>query len=1289
MPLPFIQYIAECYQEDPESFSKEIQELESLRSAAYFASIDEAGYNVIKRYYCQLHSLQSRFPLDSDPNVTTFTWRDVYSSNTTQSTDLRHEMAVVLYNYGALHTQLAASAARETEDEMKLACTHFQRAAWAFETVRDKYGLAAAGDMYPELLLFMQNICFAQAQECILEKSLIDSRKAIIVAKVTSQIIEYYNSAFAALLSGGEEGLIAEIVGSKIFREWRQYIQFKVQYMSCILLLYQGQHAEEQQKMGERVTLYQAAFSRLEEANKEAKHLTNQTQIVDALAFVMDVVEAKRKAAKNENEFIYHEEVPELCTISTIAGANLVKGIALNVADASVAAEDIFRRLIPIKAHEHSSLYSEEKANLLRRITQKIDSKDSELNKFMESLSIDSLSYDAGNVSLPEPLIARCADLNARPNAIPELISKMASLAEICVDVENTLHAIHELLSDEESYEKDYQQTMGYRPGGHFIELKREFMKYQEAHSKAGDSNETLRTAMEQHVNNLKILSKSMDELQAAIPTCTVEIDPKLLSDTQMLLNKVNEMRVQRGQLYATLNDNVQKDDITAQLIVCGEHEVETLMKTEMAKHEQLVNIIEQNLVAQGNILKSFTDAYAKCMPFTKAVFGTKHKREIFISSLINSYDVYDDLLGKSLKGLEFYKKLQNNIHKLAARVRSARDVQDEERQQRIESMNKKAQVPATNLPPVSVSHVPQTTPSMPMHYSVPEYSAPAAPVAPLNPSESEIYDQYHSTAIRPTPIGQENTAVQPNCVTSLPYDYSHAAAAALANPSEIPMNYASPSPNTYNTPRLATSTPHSMTHPTSTPSSQQYYNNSQASNPYLNTAGANAIPTSPNYSSTASPSIAMSRYGNDRHTPTSHAPHSNETPWVYGNANLCTANTNNATTMTPQPPYSSYSMPSAAHVSQPQNFADHSSNVDTSRMNAYLNSPYMQASSTPMYYPTSSTSNSVNMLHPSQLPVASLPHQVSHSSQSLQTPQAGQPLQQMSSQSAQHHQIVPSYSQAMQVQSRVPSVSQSHASNAYTDGRHSTPLNMHQPASIGQYSVQNQMYSNASALYSQPTSMGNVTPHAQYPTQPATPQQSMNAYAPTATPTSYPKADANPPSYYNVAPNTGPSQMSTNLYYNSSTAPAYNQYNVTDFNAHGYSTDAASIPYDHNYMMPMAQDSSTYASAYSQPANVPNVYPPAAMSGQAQSATYTSAQVQSVTPTAGQAAPAATTASHTIPKPVAKLPQKPNTVKFDLLSELDNVPIPAPTLQPIKFDLKPEVIAPKVNEPPALVPSK
>lgn len=47
--------------------------------------------------------------------------------------DIRFEVVAVLYNIGALHSQLGAGDMRSTSEGLKLACTHLQCAAWAFQ----------------------------------------------------------------------------------------------------------------------------------------------------------------------------------------------------------------------------------------------------------------------------------------------------------------------------------------------------------------------------------------------------------------------------------------------------------------------------------------------------------------------------------------------------------------------------------------------------------------------------------------------------------------------------------------------------------------------------------------------------------------------------------------------------------------------------------------------------------------------------------------------------------------------------------------------------------------------------------------------------------------------------------------------------------------------------------------------------------------------------------------------------------------------------------------------------
>jgi len=94
------------------------------------------------------------------------------------------------------------------------------------------------------------------------------------------------------------------------------------------------------------------------------------------------------------------------------------------------------------------------------------------------------------------------------------------------------------------------------------------------------------------------------------------------------------------------------------------------------------VSLIEQNLAAQDNILKALTEAYAHYAGTRKATNEIIRKREAMVSALVSSYDAYEDLIAKSSKGLEFYRKLETNVNKLLQRVKSTCKVQDEEREQ-------------------------------------------------------------------------------------------------------------------------------------------------------------------------------------------------------------------------------------------------------------------------------------------------------------------------------------------------------------------------------------------------------------------------------------------------------------------------------------------------------------------------------------------------------------------------------------------------------------------------------
>lgn len=112
-------------------------------------------------------------------------------------------------------------------------------------------------------------------------------------------------------------------------------------------------------------------------------------------------------------------------------------------------------RLVPMKVHEASSLYSEEKAKILRSVGAKIEERDQQLNTYLASLRLENLSlWDPDNretnpLALPDELAERCAALNAKPNAIQDLVDAMGKLADTYHDVEAMLKDIDELLAHE------------------------------------------------------------------------------------------------------------------------------------------------------------------------------------------------------------------------------------------------------------------------------------------------------------------------------------------------------------------------------------------------------------------------------------------------------------------------------------------------------------------------------------------------------------------------------------------------------------------------------------------------------------------------------------------------------------------------------------------------------------------------------------------------------------------------------------------------------------------------
>uniref|UniRef100_A0A452TAH0 Protein tyrosine phosphatase non-receptor type 23 n=1 Tax=Ursus maritimus TaxID=29073 RepID=A0A452TAH0_URSMA len=608
------KFVLKNYGENPEAYNEELKKLELLRQNAVRVPRDFEGCSVLRKYLGQLHYLQSRVPMGSGQEAAVpVTWTEIFSGKSVAHEDIKYEQACILYNLGALHSMLGAMDKRVSEEGMKVSCTHFQCAAGAFAYLREHFPHAYSVDMSRQILTLNVNLMLGQAQECLLEKSMLDNRKSFLVARISAQVVDYYKEACRAL----ENPDTASLLG-RIQKDWKKLVQMKIYYFAAVAHLHMGKQAEEQQKFGERVAYFQSALDKLNEAIKLAKGQPDTVQ--DALRFAMDVIGGKTEA---DWRLVWASILP--LTILPLPGAPLVKPLPVNPTDPAVTGPDIFAKLVPMAAHEASSLYSEEKAKLLREMMAKIEDKNEVLDQFMDSMQLDPETVDNLDAysHIPPQLMEKCAALSVRPDTVRNLVQSMQVLSGVFTDVEASLKDIRELLEEDELLEQKLQEALG----------------------QAGAS-----------------LAGSKAELAE---------DTAVLQNLKRILAKVQEMRDQRVSLEQQLRELIQKDDITASLVTTDHSEMKKLFEEQLKKYDQLRVYLEQNLAAQDNVLRALTEANVQYAAVRRVLSELDQKWNSTLQTLVASYEAYEDLMKKSQEGKDFYADLESKVAALLERAQS------------------------------------------------------------------------------------------------------------------------------------------------------------------------------------------------------------------------------------------------------------------------------------------------------------------------------------------------------------------------------------------------------------------------------------------------------------------------------------------------------------------------------------------------------------------------------------------------------------------------------------------
>uniref|UniRef100_A0A3P9CLU3 Rhophilin Rho GTPase binding protein 1 n=1 Tax=Maylandia zebra TaxID=106582 RepID=A0A3P9CLU3_9CICH len=168
--IPGRDFICEHYGEDSFLYDKEIKELMELRQAMRTPSRNQAGLELLMEYYNQLYYLDQRF-FSAQKNLGVhFHWYDSLTGVPSCQRALAFEKGSVLFNIGALYTQIGARQDRSATAGIDRAIDAFQRAAGAFNYLKENFSNAPSLDMSSPSLCMLVRLMLAQVQECVFER---------------------------------------------------------------------------------------------------------------------------------------------------------------------------------------------------------------------------------------------------------------------------------------------------------------------------------------------------------------------------------------------------------------------------------------------------------------------------------------------------------------------------------------------------------------------------------------------------------------------------------------------------------------------------------------------------------------------------------------------------------------------------------------------------------------------------------------------------------------------------------------------------------------------------------------------------------------------------------------------------------------------------------------------------------------------------------------------------------------------------------------------------------------
>ncbi|XP_065881909.1 vacuolar-sorting protein BRO1 [Euphorbia lathyris] len=668
---PLRNYIAMYYSErEAQNLEDDLQTLKEYRSDLERQSDPSptTRRDLLQNYFKALCLVETRFPISPDKdhiNSVNFVWYDAFKQKQKASQQNIHlEKAAVLFNLGAVYSQIGLSFDRATVEGRRQAIHAFIAAAGAFSFLRDNVatkasmGSSTTVDVSVECAGMLERLMLAQAQECVFENTIAKGSTPGVCAKIARQVGLYYEEALAALN-------VAPLK-DHFDKPWIAHVQLKAALFYGEACYRYGLELHEKEEIAEEIARLKSGLSALAEAKKNTKGAA--AQLLDAITKLEANINRNLERAMKENDRVYLMRVPSPSSLPPLPAFSMVKPMPMNeVLDASK--EKMFASLVPDSSAKALSRYTEMVDDIIRSQAEKLQ-QGSELTRVrLKEMDLpDSILALEGNLTLPADLKEdiEAVQISGGPAGLEAELQQLKDLRRVNQEL---LVQTEELLQKEAAEDAQFRSQFGTRwtrPQSSTLtkNLQDRLNRFAANLKQAADSDGRIERSVRDYSALMSILDRR--PIESALPTLARPImsldanEDAIVGSLKQSLRQLEILGAQRAGLEDMLKEMKRKDDILPKLMT-STGSYEDLFRKEISKYDQICADIAQNIVAQEQLL---LEIQAQNDEFS-GIFNLddyKASREKCYKQIQAAIAKYREIKENINEGLKFYVTLQDAI---------------------------------------------------------------------------------------------------------------------------------------------------------------------------------------------------------------------------------------------------------------------------------------------------------------------------------------------------------------------------------------------------------------------------------------------------------------------------------------------------------------------------------------------------------------------------------------------------------------------------------------------------